>query len=151
MRCTHSKLVTVFVFSSIYHLLVLLSLRYIGYLNSINPSNAYDIKGPVLYINSPVTKENIPNIQHHDFPDDTSKRFPGKEPACQCRRCNICGFDPWVEKISWKRKWQPIPVSLPGKFHGQRSLAGYSPWSCKKSDMTEHVQLTHYSDLIYFY
>jgi len=35
-------------------------------------------------------------------------------------------FDPWVEKISWRRKCQPMPVFLPGKFHGQGSLAGYS-------------------------
>ena len=39
------------------------------------------------------------------------------------------------------RKWQPTPVFLPGEFHRQRSLAGYSPWSHKESDMTE--QLTH--------
>ena len=37
------------------------------------------------------------------------------------------GFDPWVRKIPWRRKWQPTPVFLPGKSHGQRSLAGYSP------------------------
>ena len=37
----------------------------------------------------------------------------------------------------WRRKWQPTPVFLPGKFHGQRSLAGYSPWGCKELDMTE--------------
>ena len=47
-----------------------------------------------------------------------------KESACQCGRC---GFDPWIRKIPWKRKTQPTPV-LPAKFHGQRSLAGYSPW-----------------------
>ena len=45
----------------------------------------------------------------------------GKESACQFRRC---GFDPWVGKIPWRRKWQPTPVFLPGKSHGQRSLAG---------------------------
>ena len=39
------------------------------------------------------------------------------------------GFDPWVRKIPWSRKWQPTPVLLPGEFHGQRSLVGYSPWS----------------------
>ena len=39
-----------------------------------------------------------------------------KESACQCRRC---GFDPWVGKIPWRRKCQPIPVFLPGEFHGQ--------------------------------
>ena len=37
-------------------------------------------------------------------------------------------FDPWVRKIPWKKKWQPIPVFLSGESFGQRSLAGYSPW-----------------------
>ena len=46
-------------------------------------------------------------------------------------------FDPWVEKSPWRRKPQPTPVFLPGEFHGQRSLAGYSPWGRKESDMTE--------------
>ena len=41
-------------------------------------------------------------------------------------------FDPWVRKFSRRRKWQPTPVYLPGKFHGQRSLADYSPWGRKK-------------------
>jgi len=39
--------------------------------------------------------------------------------------------------IPWRREWQPTPVFLPGEFHGQRSLAGYSPWICKELDMTE--------------
>ena len=38
------------------------------------------------------------------------------------------GFDLWVGKIPWRRKWQPTPVFLPEKSHGQRSLAVYSPW-----------------------
>ena len=46
-------------------------------------------------------------------------------------------FDLWVRKIPWKRAWQPTPVFLPGKSHGQRSLMGYSPWSCKDSDTIE--------------
>ena len=46
----------------------------------------------------------------------------GKELACQCRRRE---FDPWVGKIRWRRKWQPTPVFLPGKSHGQRHLAGH--------------------------
>ena len=62
----------------------------------------------------------------------------GKEYACQCRRPKRPGFYPWVGKIPWRRTWQPIPVFLPGKFHGQRSLVGYSPWGCKESDTTEH-------------
>ena len=58
----------------------------------------------------------------------------GKESACQCRRR---GFDPWVGKIRWRRKWQPTPVLMPGESHGQRSLSGYSPWG-HKEPMTEH-------------
>ena len=62
--------------------------------------------------------------------------FPGgasdKESACQCR------FNPWAEKIPYRRKWQPIPVFLPGKFHGQRNLEDYSSLGHKESDMAEH-------------
>ena len=47
----------------------------------------------------------------------------------RCRRCNRCGFSPWVRKISWRRKWQPTPIFLPGGSHGQRNLASYSPCS----------------------
>ena len=61
----------------------------------------------------------------------------GKESAYQCRRCRRRGFDPWVGKIPWSRKWQPTSVFLPGLSHGQRSLVGYSPWGCKASDITE--------------
>ena len=46
-------------------------------------------------------------------------------------------FDPWVGRIPWRRAWQCTPVFLSGEFHGQRSLAGYSPWVTKESDMTE--------------
>ena len=45
---------------------------------------------------------------------------------------------------SWRRKWQPTPVLLPGKFHGQRSLVGYSPWGCKESDTTEQLHFTSF-------
>ena len=64
------------------------------------------------------------------FPDGAS----GKEPSCQCRRHKRCGFDPWVRKIPWNRKWEPTPVFLPGESHGQRSLANYSPWGLEESD-----------------
>ena len=69
----------------------------------------------------------------------------GKESACQCRRL---GFDPWVRKIPWRRNWQPTPVFLPGKSHGQRSLQSYSPRGLKKSDTTEH---THTHTHIYIF
>ena len=49
----------------------------------------------------------------------------------QCRRCRRRGFDPWVWKISWSRKWQPTPVFLPGKSHGWRIMAAYRPWGAK--------------------
>ena len=49
-------------------------------------------------------------------------------------------FNPWGRKIPWSRKWQPAPVFLPGKFHGQRTLVGYSPWGHKELDTIEHRQ-----------
>ena len=49
-------------------------------------------------------------------------------------------FDPWAGKIPWRRKWQCTPVFLPGKSHGQRSLAGYSPWGHKDWDVTEATE-----------
>ena len=58
-----------------------------------------------------------------------------KESTCQRRRH---GFYPWVGKR--KRKWQPTPVFLLGKFHGQRSLVGYNPWDQKELDKTEHIR-----------
>ena len=68
--------------------------------------------------------ENLPVPQFpwrcSGFPDGTSV----KEPACQCRRLKRLGFDPWVRKNLWSRKWQPTPVFLPGESHGQRSLVG---------------------------
>ena len=52
----------------------------------------------------------------------------------QCRRSR---FDRWVRKIPWRRKGQPTPVFLPGKSHGQRHLAGYSPQGHKELDTAE--------------
>ena len=46
------------------------------------------------------------------------------EPSCQCRKHQRCGFNPWVGKVLWRRKWQPTLVFLPGKSHGLRSLMG---------------------------
>ena len=49
-----------------------------------------------------------------------------------------CEFDPWIRKIPWRRKGQSTPVFLPGEFHGQRILVGYSPWG--------HQEQTQLSD-----
>ena len=74
-----------------------------------------------------------------------SQGVPGsseaKKSSCQCRRC---GFHPRVERIPWRRKWQPTPVFLPGKSHGQRSLAGFSPWGHKrvKNNLATELQLS---------
>ena len=68
----------------------------------------------------------------------------GKEPTCQCRRQ---GFNPWVRKIPWRRKWQPIPVFLPGKSQGQKGLVGYSPWGPKRVGHNLETKTTTYIKL----
>ena len=69
-----------------------------------------------------------------------SEGFPGgassKESTCQSRRHKRHGFDPQVQKIPWSREWHPTPGFLSGESHGQRSLAGYSPWGHKRQDTT---------------
>ena len=75
-----------------------------------------------------------PALQADSLPAELSEGFLGDSDgkassACKCGRP---GFNPWVRKIPWRRKWQPTPVFLPGKFHGQRSLVGYNPWSRKE-------------------
>ena len=67
----------------------------------------------------------------------------GKESACKTADLGSRPrFDPWVRKIPWGRNWQPTPIFLPEESHGQRSLAGCSPWSLKELDMTEQLTLT---------
>ena len=55
-------------------------------------------------------------------------------------RYKKCGFDSWIGKLPWRKAWQPTTVFLPGEFHGQKSLVGYSLWGCKETDMTEMTQ-----------
>ena len=45
-------------------------------------------------------------------------------------------------RIPWRKEWLPIPAFLSGEFHGQRSLAGYSPWGPKELDTTERLTLS---------
>ena len=72
------------------------------------------------------------------------KGFPcgsaGKESACNA---GDLGLIPGLGKIPWRRAWQPTPVLLPGVSHGQRSLAGYSPWGHKELGMTERLSMSH--------
>ena len=67
------------------------------------------------------------------------------QPTSAGDRCRRCEFDPCVGKIPWRRKWQPTLVFLPGKSHGQRSLAGYSLWGRKELDTA--VQLNNNSSV----
>ena len=67
----------------------------------------------------------------------------GKEPACQCRRRRWCGFDPWVGKIPWRRKWQPTPVSLPGEIQWTAETGGLQSIALQRvryNWVTEHTQ-----------
>ena len=57
-----------------------------------------------------------------------------KSPDCRRRR-----FDPWVGKIPSSRKWQPTPLFLPGKFHGQRNMAGSRSMGSQRVDTTERL------------
>ena len=70
-------------------------------------------------------------------PYSTQMGFPGSTSGKR-----ICLAEQETYKTrSWRRKWQPTPVFLSEKFLGQRSLAGYSPWGCRKSDRTEHTHI----------
>ena len=79
----------------------------------------------------------------------SKKRLPrwlsGKESTCQCRRCRRHGFSPLVGKLPWSRKWQPTPVFLPEKFHGQRStvygVAKSQTWLSMHTDTRSIEQL----------
>ena len=68
-------------------------------------------------------------------PEELLRWFSGKE----CRRRERHWFHPWVGKIPWRSKWLLAPEFLPGKFHGQKSLADCSPQSPKESDTTERL------------
>ena len=75
------------------------------------------------------TKLKLQNKTLYTFNHMSTKtwRFPGC--TVSHRRCRIY---PWVRKIPWRRKWQPTPVFLPGKSHGQRGMRGYSLWGLKR-------------------
>ena len=74
-----------------------------------------------------------------------------KESACQCRRLESRRFDPWVGKIPCRKSWQPFSILAWREYscHGQRSLAGYSPWGHKESYTIAAIQ--HARMCIYVY
>ena len=71
-----------------------------------------------------------------------------KKICLQCRWHKRFGFDPWIRMIPWRRKWQPTPVFLPGEFHEQRSMEGYSPWSRKESEKLK-LNLQYFGHLMW--
>ena len=72
-------------------------------------------------------------LQLESSPRSTTTSFPGSSDG----KASACNAGELVGKIPWRRKWHPTPALLPGKFHGWRSLVGYSPWGRKESDTTE--------------
>ena len=79
--------------------------------------------------NSGILKSYLWTVFSWGLPSDSD----GKESICNV---GDPGFDPSLRTIPWRRKWQPTPLFLPGKSHGQRSLVGYSLSGCKESDTT---------------
>ena len=71
--------------------------------------------------------------------------FPGGSDSKEESACNA---GDWVQflgwEVPWRREWLPTPAFLPGEFHGQRNLAGYSPWDSKELDTTEQLTRTHH-------
>ena len=77
------------------------------------------------------------------FPDGSVVKNP---PAME--EMQEMWVDPWMKKMPWRREWRPTPSMLPGKSHRQRSLAGDSPWGCKRvrhnCEATKHTHIhTH--------
>ena len=68
----------------------------------------------------------------------------GKESACQCRRCTRLGFNFWVSQIPWRRKWQPTPIFLPGKFHKPGGLQSRSSQRVRHNWTQKHIH-QHYA------
>ena len=66
--------------------------------------------------------------------------FPGGLAVTNLPEMQETGFSPWVWKIPWRKTQQPTLLFLPGESHGQRSLAGYSPYGHKESDTKETYQ-----------
>ena len=105
----------------------------LGILGPWGHSREPDRRNPCSHEASPVMETNINTAATYM---GLPKCLSGKDSTCWYRRYV---FDPWVVKVTWRRKWQPTPLFLPEKSHGQRSPEGYSPWGHKESDTTEWV------------
>ena len=113
----------------------LLIQHFLADLRSVGESQWLNDLTLMLGINSCFMAQPSRRVTQWYFPGNTMvKNTPAKRHV----------YNPWVGKIPWSRKWQSTPVFLAGKFHGERTLAGYNPWVCKESDLTEHTH-THIS------
>ena len=83
----------------------------------------------------------IPSCEHlsitwiFSLPKSQGRGFPGgtvvENPSAKAGDTRDLGLMPGSGRSPWRKKWQPTPVFLPGESHGQKSLAGYSPWVAK--------------------
>ena len=112
-----------------------------------------DFSGPGIKPGSPALQANslpaeLPgkpsNLTTKSLGRELQRNFPGgsdgKKSVCNVGDLGSIRFDPWIRKIPWRRKWQPIPVFLPGEFHGQRHCFAYKgPCSQSYSFSSGHV------------
>jgi len=78
----------------------------------------------------------------------------GKENACQAGDTGDAGLSPALERFTGGGNGNPLQHSCLEKSHGQRSLAGYSPWGCQESDTTERKYThthTHTCVCVFYY
>ena len=73
-----------------------------------------------------------------------------KNPPANAGDARDVGTVPGFSKIPWRRTWEPTPVFLPGKFHGQRSLSGHSPWGSKESEAPEYTHTHTHTHTLYY-
>ena len=88
-------------------------------------------------------------VSHESVTEREGQVNSGNASTCQYRRLSRLVLDLWVRKVPGSRRWQPTLVFLPGKFHGQKSLEGYSPWGHKELDMTEQLSMYHITNYIF--
>ena len=92
--------------------------------NGMDLTEAEDIKKRWQEYTEELYKKDLHNQDKHD---GVITHLEPDILECEFKRLRKCRFDPWVRKIPWRRAWRPTLVVLPGEFHGQRSLEGYSP------------------------
>ena len=106
----------------------------------------------VMYLTPTLYWKNVQCVRFENCMDvskNTSLVAHGRESSCNAGDYKRPLFDSWVGTITWRRKWQPTPVFLPGESHGQRSLVGCSSWGRKRVQQElagENEQLKEYRD-----